>query len=120
MRSIKPENQIKRRIKELNSIFSAMDEDHKKVVAPLIDFAAHMEVNLRRLDKDLEKVGFVEEYSNGENQTGRKESTESRAYSTMIKNYTGVIRTLLSCLPESAQPAAEDELGEFLRSRMKR
>ena len=120
MRSIKPENQIKRRIKELNSIFSAMDEDHKKVVMPLIDFAAHMEVNLRKLDKDLEEVGFVEEYSNGENQTGRKESTESRAYSTMIKNYTGVIRTLLSCLSESAQPAAEDELGEFLRSRMKK
>ena len=65
VRSIKPENQIKRRIKELNSIFSAMDEDHKKVVTPLIDFAAHMEANIRKLDKDLEEVGFVEEYSNG-------------------------------------------------------
>lgn len=117
MSRMRPENAIKRRIKELNEIFGNMDEDKKKVVTPLIDFAAHMEVNLKKLDEQLTEVGFVETYSNGENQTGKKESTESRAYSTMIKNYTGVIRTLLSCLPETEQPAAEDALDEFLRNR---
>lgn len=117
MARMKPENEIKRRIKELNSIFSNMDEDKKKVVEPLIDYAAHMEVNLRKLDAELTKVGFVETYSNGENQTGKKESTESRAYSTLIKNYTNVIRTLLSCLPETEQPQAEDALDTFLRER---
>lgn len=75
-----------------------------------------MESNLAKLDKDLLEVGFVEEYTNGENQSGKKESTESRAYSTMIKNYTGVIRTLLSCLPETEQPQAEDALDQFLRA----
>lgn len=120
MARIKPENLIKRRIKELNEIFEGMDADKKTVVEPLIDFAAHMEVNIKKLDDELSKVGFVEVYSNGEHQTGKKESTESRAYSTMIKNYTGVIRTLLSCLPEAEQPEAEDELGQFLKSRLQK
>lgn len=116
MARMKPENAIKKRIKELTTIFENMDEDKKKMVGPLIDYAAHMEVNLRKLDEELTKVGFVETYSNGENQKGKKESTESRAYSTMIKNYTNVIRTLLSCLPETEQPEAEDALDEFLRA----
>lgn len=116
MAKMKPENAIKRRIKELNAIFGNMDEDKKKVVGPLIDAAAHMESNLAKLDKDLLEVGFVEKYTNGENQSGKKESTESRAYSTMIKNYTGVIRTLLSCLPGTEQPQAEDALDQFLRA----
>lgn len=116
MAKMKPENAIKKRIKELNTIFGNMDEDKKKVVGPLIDAAAHMESNLAMLDKRLMEVGFVETYTNGENQSGKKESTESRAYSTLIKNYTGVIRTLLSCLPETEQPQAEDALDQFLRA----
>lgn len=117
MPKIKTETRIKRRIKELDEIFEGMDKDKKKVVEPLINFAAHMEVNIEKLDAQLMELGFVEEYRNGENQFGKKESTESRAYSTLIKNYTGVIRTLLSCLPETEQPQAEDALDEFLRNR---
>ena len=66
---------------------------------------------------ELQKTGFIEQYQNGEHQFGTKESTASRSYSTMVKNYTGVIRTLLSCLPEEKQKPAEDSLGDFLRSR---
>ena len=44
-----------------------------------------MEMQLDELQIQLEKVGFVEEYCNGNNQFGKKESTESKAYNTLMK-----------------------------------
>ena len=44
-------------------------------------------MQLDDLQIELEKVGFVEEYCNGNNQFGKKESTESKAYNTLMKNY---------------------------------
>lgn len=115
MRTLKPENRVKRRIKELQEIFNNVDEDKKKVVGPLINYVAKMEAQLDELLTQLDRVGFVEEYQNGENQFGKKESTESRAYSNVFKNYVNSIRTLLTCLPETAPPQAEDQLEEFLK-----
>lgn len=117
MRKTKPETALKRRIKELKTIFSAIDEDKMKLVMPSIIQAAKMELYIDSLNEALEESGFVEEYRNGENQSGKKESTESKVYSTMMKNYNTVIRTLLACLPENAQPQAEDQLDLFLRDR---
>lgn len=116
MAKLQPKTRINRRIRELKSIFSGVDEEKSKLVMPCITQAAQMEIYIEDLSEQLDRVGFVEEYKNGENQTGKKESTESRAYATMIKNYNAVIRTLLSCLPETAQPKAEDELAEFLKA----
>lgn len=116
MAKLLKKTRINRRIKELKSIFSEVDADKTKLVMPCIVQAAQMELYIEDLCEQLDAAGFVEEYRNGENQTGKKESTESRAYSSMIKNYNAVIRTLLSCLPESAQPKAEDELAEFLKA----
>lgn len=107
---------MNRRIKELKEIFSGIDADKSKLVTPLILQAAQMEIYIGELTEQLHEVGFVETYQNGENQSGKKESTESRAYSNLMKNYNAVIRTLLSCLPENAQPEAADQLEEFLRA----
>jgi isopenicillin N synthase-like dioxygenase len=119
MRPIKPENRIKRRIKELKKIFSLVDEDKQKLVMPMIEMVANMEQQLGDLLVELKETGFVEQYQNGENQFGTKESTVSKAYSNVFKNYTNAIRTLLSCLPDSAPPEVEDSLMEFVRSHKK-
>lgn len=117
MRTIKPENRVKRRIKELYNIFSLADEDRLKIVTPLINQAANMEEQLEILQADLKETGFVETYQNGENQSGTKESTVSRAYSSLFKNYVNAIRTLLQCLPESAPQEAEDALTAFIKKK---
>lgn len=116
MRRIKPENRIKRRIKELRNIFKAVDEDKFKLIDPLIVQVANLEVQMDNLLEDLKAIGFVETYKNGDNQFGTKESTVSRAYSSVFKNYTNAIRTMLSCLPESAPQEVQDTLTEFLRA----
>ena len=117
MRTIKPENRVKRRIKELYKIFSLADEDRLKIVTPLINQVANMEEQLETLQADLKETGFVETYQNGENQSGTKESTVSRAYSSLFKNYVNAIRTLLQCLPKSASQEAEDALTVFIKKK---
>lgn len=116
MRPIKPENRVKRRIKELRKIFEAVDADKLKLIDPMIHQVANLEIQMEKLLEDLKAVGFVETYQNGDNQFGTKESTVSRAYSGVFKNYVNAIRTLLSCLPETAPPEVEDILTEFIRS----
>lgn len=117
MRTIKPENRVKRRIKELYKIFSLADEDRLKIVTSLINQVANMEEQLETLQADLKETGFVETYQNGENQSGTKESTVSRAYSSLFKNYVNAIRTLLQCMPESAPQEAEDALTAFIKKK---
>lgn len=117
MSAPKPETILKKRIKELKAIFADLDENKMKIVIPTIYQAAKMEQYIKSLQDALDTAGFVETYQNGDNQYGKKESTESKAYSTMIKNYNSIIRTLLSCLPEGEQKQAEDEISQFLKNR---
>lgn len=105
---------IKRRVKELIGIYEPIVGDKITVVKPVIQQVANMEYYIENLTNELDKVGFVEEYQNGSNQFGKKESTESKAYSTMIKNYTASIKTLISILPEEQQAEADDGFEEFL------
>ena len=117
MAKLQPKTILNRRVKELKRIFSEVDVDKMKVIEPSLIQAARMELYIVDLADKLDEVGFVEMYQNGENQMGKKESTESKAYSTMVKNYNAVIRTLLGCLPESEQKDAEDEMLSFLKER---
>lgn len=117
MGKISEETLRKRRLKEYQEIFQDIPDKTLKLVDKLIEMAVNMELHLRKLEEELKVVGFVEQYQNGENQFGTKESTVSRSYSTMAKNYTQVVRTLLTCLPEDRQKPAADNLAEFLQGR---
>ncbi len=117
MAKIKEETIKKRRLKEYEEIFQDIPDNKSRMVNRMVLMAVDMEAHISKLEEELRKNGFTETYQNGEHQFGTKESTASRSYSTMVKNYTGVIRTLLSCLPEEKQKPAEDNFGDFLRSR---
>lgn len=117
MGKLKPETRIKRRIEEIQEILQQADEDRLKLVHPLIGQAAHMEVQLEELMRQLEVEGYVESYKNGENQYGTKESTVSKAYSSALKGYISTIRTIIQCLPVAAQQDAEDALTDFIKSK---
>lgn len=110
----------KKRIAEYNKIFKELPPEKKKLIRKLIEQAVHMEMQLDELQIQLEKVGFVEEYCNGNNQFGKKESTESKAYNTLIKNYNTTIKVLLSELPDDKNIDDDEELKTFLMKRVKR
>ena len=84
---------------------------------PMINLMVNIEFDLLKLKDEVDKVGYVEEYQNGNNQFGTKESTASKAYSSMIKNYNNIVKTLLSILPEDEQKEVSDGLDDFLQNR---
>ena len=105
----------KKRISEYNKIFKDLSIEKKKLIKKAIEQAVHMEFQLDELQTALEKVGFVEEYQNGNNQYGKKESTESKAYNQLMKNYTAVVKILLAELPRTTPVDEDDEFKEFLK-----
>lgn len=108
----------KKRISEYNKIFKDLSTEKKKLIKKAIEQAVHMEFQLDELQTALEKVGFVEEYQNGNNQYGKKESTESKAYNQLMKNYTAVVKILLAELPRTTPVDEDNEFKEFLMKRV--
>ncbi|MFC2499960.1 MAG: hypothetical protein ACFNUC_04335 [Selenomonas noxia] len=106
---------LKERIEELKQVFAEVSADKMKVAAPLVERLAKMERYLVDLERQVDDVGFVEDYQNGASQWGTKESTASRSYSTVLKNYNALARTLISLLPDDSQQGASDGFDEFLQ-----
>lgn len=86
----------KRRINKYKEAFSHLDNNTMMIVEKIIECIVDLEFRIDKLQKELDTIGFVEEYQNGNNQFGTKESTISKAYSNVLKNYNSLIRTLLS------------------------
>ena len=106
--------QVKKRIKELKDAFQSVDADRMRVINNAIEEVAYMEEKLAQIKVEIDRTGFVEEYQNGENQYGTKESTASKAYNTLLKNYNSYIRTLIQALPETKDKEIDDGFEEFL------
>lgn len=106
----------KRRLKEYEESFKNIDADKMRIVKKAVEYAVDLEFHLVDLQSELEKTGFIEEYKNGANQFGTKESTASKSYSTVLKNYNSLIRTLLSCMPQAVPTEEDDGFNDFLNS----
>lgn len=91
---------ISKVLQKLKKIFKNISKDKKELVQKLIESAAFMTVELTKLENYISIHGVSETYQNGENQSGKKMSTEASAYNTMIKNYTSIIKQLTDLLPE--------------------
>ena len=100
MGKLKPQTRIKRAREAMENILSKMDANRREICSELIENAAFMAVTLADLREEITEKGVVSEYQNGENQWGTKKSPEVEVYNTMIKNYTSVVGTLCSMLPD--------------------
>lgn len=104
-------------LKKLNSIVKQMDEPRKFLTEGLIDNAAFMIHQLSLLQASIREHGVVDEYQNGANQSGCKQSVEMSTYLQLQKSYSVTIRTLEGMLPKGVKEQSEDEMLEFLRNR---
>lgn len=106
------ERKLSTELKKLKKIFGNIEENKRKTVEPLIENAAFMTVELEKLQKYIAENGCTETYQNGENQKGKKKSSEVDVYNTMIKNFTAIIKQLTELLPEGENK--KDELFDFI------
>lgn len=103
----------KKELNKLRRIFKGIEKNKKDLVEQLMENAAFMAVELKKLQEHIAEHGCTEEYQNGENQRGKKKSSEVEVYNTMIKNYTTIIKQLTELLPKGIGSEA-DELLEFI------
>lgn len=109
------QKKIKKALKKLKGIFELMPDDNKALSESLLKNVAFMQVELSELEQIIMIKGSVEEYKNGANQTGYKQSSAVQAYNSLLKSYNSSLRLLLSQLPEGeAKSAAKDKLAAFL------
>lgn len=117
MKNLTKDERIKEKIDELTSIFNDLELNTKRTIEPLISKAAFMSVTLEELQDIINKKGVIEEYQNGANQSGFKESVEVKVYNTMIKNYHAIMKQLIDLLPNKSDGyVAGESIKAFLGS----
>lgn len=98
---------------KLNKIFSNIPDDKKELVEGLVEDASFMVEQLDVLRKHIKKNGWSEEYQNGANQRGRKNSVEADCYVKLQKSYASVIQQLSSYLPNPKETAVAESGKKF-------
>ena len=97
------ETRTETELARLAEIFQELPEEKLAVVQPLIENAAFMKTTLEDLQEQIQKEGPVEIYTNGANQSGKKQSAAVQAYNAIMKNYTAVIKTLSAMIPRKKE-----------------
>lgn len=109
------EKTLRKETNRMKRIFKPLLDDTAYAVSQgLINNAAFMYVTLLSLQQEILLNGCVEEYQNGANQSGIKESSAVKVYNNMIRSYNTVIKNLIGLLPDERQSEVQDSLTAFI------
>lgn len=115
------EERIQEELERLTQIFLDADESRLSAAATLLQNAAFMKVTLEDLQDVINREGPTDKYQNGANQHGMKQSATLQSYNALIKNYAGVMKSLVTLLPDRPKkimytpPGVREEKEEELR-----
>ena len=122
---IDKEKRIFREYLRIGSFFESLNDTQFAMLLPLIRNAAFMRITLDELSNLINQNGPVEEYKNGAEQFGIKQSAALQSYNALVKNYAAIIKTLFEKLPrekmlDSAEQwrrarLSQEELEETLK-----
>ncbi|MBQ6519467.1 MAG: hypothetical protein IJI14_12155 [Anaerolineaceae bacterium] len=90
---------IKKEKSRLKKAFKDLDANKKKTVEQLISTAAFLSVTLQELEEEINRKGVTEEYQNGANQYGVKQSAAAVTHIAMTKNLTAIMKQLADLVP---------------------
>ncbi|MCL2215781.1 MAG: hypothetical protein FWB91_02045 [Defluviitaleaceae bacterium] len=97
------EQKIKKEITRLNRVFKCLDKNKLATVQSLIKAAAFNAVTMDELQEIINVEGYTQEYKNGANQFGIKQSAEVEIYISMTRNQTTIIKQLADLAPPEAR-----------------
>lgn len=107
------EDYINAEIRRLKRLFKKLPKNKLELAKGLIENAAFMYVTLKELTDTININGVKEQYKNGKNQYGYKDSTENKTYDKMIKNYNNTIKQLNDMLPKEFEKPKDDGFDSF-------
>lgn len=97
------DRRVTKELKRLSAPFASVSDAQRTVIDPLIQNAAFMKVTLEDLQTEIAAEGLIDEYMNGLNQCGKKQSATLQAYNSLVKNYSTVVKMLNNLLPKEIQ-----------------
>ncbi len=77
-------------VDRLEKLFKKVDGNKRTILASLLQNAAFMKITLEDLQESINAEGVTDEYQNGANQHGIKQSATLQGYNALIKKYTKV------------------------------
>lgn len=114
---MKNDKQNARRIEELEEIYNDLSDEQKSLAFPLIENLAFIEIQLNRLQILINEEGTIDEYQNGSNQRGKKQSATLQSYTSLLKSYNTINARLEDMLSNIKQKKSgkEKSLEDFLK-----
>ena len=104
------ESRIKAENKRLQKILQDLDPNKLEIVNTLICRAAFLTVSLQDLEEEIALEGWTEEYQNGDNQKGVKQSAAAGVHISLTKNLNAIIKQLLDIVPAAQRKSKLEEL----------
>lgn len=120
--NIKAEKSFEERIKaEKNRLvknFDGIDKKKRIIVQGLIERAAFMKITLDDIETDIKENGYIEKFSQGEQEPYDRKRPCADLYNTLNANYQKIIKQLTDLLPKD-EPAktVSDGFDEFAQGR---
>lgn len=104
---------IKKYFKKIKKVLSVTSPEVQSANETLVENLSFVIVVIEDLKEYITIHGIKEEYQNGENQKGFKESVESKTYNQLIKSYLAMMKVLNSVLPNDAIKEIDDAFAKF-------
>ncbi len=113
------EERINEEEMRLREIYKNIEENSKNLFDGLIPRAAFLRITLEDLEADLNKQGFVEQFTQSEKTDPyERERPSARQYNQLTKNYQNAIKQLDSKLPKvDFQSSQDDGFDSFVSGR---
>ena len=104
------DNKFDKRLAEVRELYADLSEDKMTLVSPLIENLVFIEFQLKELQEIIKKDGFTDEYQNGNNQYGKKQSANVQSYNALVKSYNMISQRLEGMLPKVTKTSKLDEM----------
>ena len=98
------------RLDEVKKLYADLSTDKMILVLPLIENLVFIEFQLKDLQEIIKKDGFTDEYQNGNNQFGKKQSANVQSYNALVKSYNMISQRLEGMMPKTSKTSKLDEL----------
>ena len=97
---MKKDSKTSSRIEELKQIYAPLSSEKMALAYPLIENMVFIEQQMDSLQQIIASEGFTDEYQNGNNQFGKKQSANLQSYNALVKSYNMINSRLEGMLPK--------------------
>ena len=108
----KAKEEIQREKERLKKYILSLPDAIQNINEGLLEMAAFNKVISEYLEEYILEYGVKEQYINGKDQTGYKDSIEFKSYNIITKNYLSIMR-IMNTLLSNTKKEEGDPLGAF-------